>query len=138
MLGQLYPDKAFVIETELADKRRWPIEEYDLNEVLGNILDNAGKWAVSSVILSLYEEEGRLVIEVRDDGPGASAEQLSTLGTRGQRLDEQSPGHGLGLAIVRDIVRRYDGWVAFDVRQTGGLWVRVELSERVSLRCFNV
>ena len=50
MLGQLYPDKAFVIETELADKRRWPIEEYDLNEVLGNILDNAGKWTASSVV----------------------------------------------------------------------------------------
>ena len=133
MLGQLYPDKAFELETELADERRWPIEEYDLNEVLGNLLDNAGKWADSSVILSLREEEAGLVIEVNDDGRGVSPEWLSTLGTRGQRLDEQASGHGLGLAIVRDVVRRYDGWVAFEVSETGGLRVRVVLPERISL-----
>jgi len=133
MLGQLYADTAFELETELADERRWPIEEYDLNEVLGNILDNAGKWAASNVILSLREEEAGLVIEVSDDGPGVSPERLSTLGARGQRLDEQASGHGLGLAIVRDVVRRYDGWVAFEVSETGGLRVRVVLPERVSL-----
>ena len=133
MLGRLYPDKAFELETTLTDERRWPIEEYDLNEALGNLLDNAGKWAASSVTLALCEDGTGLVIEVSDDGPGVSPEQLPTLGTRGQRLDEQTHGHGLGLAIVRDVVRRYDGWVTFDASQAGGLCVRVVMPGRVSL-----
>lgn len=133
MLGRLYPDKAFELETTLTDERRWPIEEYDLNEALGNLLDNAGKWAASSVTLALREDGTGLVIEVSDDGPGVSPEQLPTLGTRGQRLDEQTPGHGLGLAIVRDVVRRYEGWVAFEISEAGGLRVRVALPKRVSL-----
>ena len=133
MLGQLYPDKDFELETALAEERRWPIEEHDLNEVLGNILDNAGKWAASSVVLSLSEDQTGLIIDVRDDGPGVMPELLPTLGARGQRLDEQAPGHGLGLAIVRDVIRRYDGWVAFDVSEMGGLRVRVVLPDRVSL-----
>ena len=133
MLGRLYPDKNFELETTLADERRWPIEEYDLNEVLGNLLDNAGKWAASSVILSLREDETGLVIEANDDGPGVSADQLPALGQRGQRLDEQAPGHGLGLAIVQDVIRRYGGWMAFDVSEAGGLLVRIGLPERISL-----
>ncbi|MGM0435401.1 MAG: sensor histidine kinase [Pseudomonadota bacterium] len=133
MLGRLYPDKAFELETTLTDERRWPIEEYDLNEALGNLLDNAGKWAASSVTLALREDGTGLVIDVSDDGPGVSPEQLPTLGTRGQRLDEQTAGHGLGLAIVRDVVRRYEGWVAFETSEAGGLRVRVVLPARVSI-----
>lgn len=133
MLGRLYPDKDFELETALADERRWPIEEYDLNEVLGNILDNAGKWAASRVVLSLREAKAGLVMEVSDDGPGVTPGRLSTLGTRGQRLDEQASGHGLGLAIVRDVIRRYDGWVAFDRSEGGGLQVRIVLPDRISL-----
>ncbi|MGM0449583.1 MAG: ATP-binding protein, partial [Pseudomonadota bacterium] len=133
MLGRLYPDKVFELETTLTDERRWPIEEYDLNEALGNLLDNAGKWAASSVTLALREDGTGLVIEVSDNGPGVSPEQLPMLGTRGQRLDEQTPGHGLGLAIVRDVVRRYEGWVAFEISEAGGLLVRVALPERILL-----
>ncbi|KAA8981961.1 sensor histidine kinase [Halospina sp. K52047b] len=133
MLGQLYPDKDFELETVLADERQWPVEEYDLNEVLGSLLDNAGKWAKERVTLSLREDEAGLVIEVSDDGPGVSPDRVPALGQRGQRLDEQAPGHGLGLAIVQDVIRRYGGWMAFDVSEAGGLLVRVELPERISL-----
>ena len=134
MLGRLYPDKDFELGTTLADERRWPIEEYDLNEALGNLLDNAGKWATSSVTLSLREDETGLVIEVSDDGPGVSPEQLATLGARGQRLDEQAKGHGLGLAIVRDVIRRYDGRVVFDLNETGGFRAQITLPKRISLK----
>jgi len=133
MLGRLYPEKDFELETAMADEHRWPIEEYDLNEILGNILDNAGKWAASSVTLSLREDETGLVIEASDDGPGVPQEQLATLGARGQRLDEQAAGHGLGLAIVRDVVRRYDGRVVFDLSDSGGFRARIVLPERISL-----
>ncbi|NIV33519.1 MAG: GHKL domain-containing protein, partial [Anaerolineae bacterium] len=107
MLGRLYPDKSFELDSELMEERRWPLEEHDLNEVLGNLLDNGGKWSQKTVELSLLEENGRMTIVVEDDGPGVRPDSLPSLGVRGLRLDEQTPGHGLGLAIVREITERY-------------------------------
>lgn len=127
MLGRLYPDKNFELETELSPDTLWPIEEHDLNEILGNLLDNAGKWATSQVSLHITRENSRLIMEVRDDGPGVKAEQLEALGTRGLRLDEQTPGHGLGLAIVRDILAGYGGTLWFTTEPSTGLMARVGL-----------
>ncbi|MDX1554085.1 MAG: ATP-binding protein, partial [Marinobacter sp.] len=121
MLGRLYPDKNFELETELGPETRWPIEEHDLNELLGNLVDNAGKWARKSAELSLNECSDQLIITVEDDGPGVSADALPTLGTRGVRLDEQTPGHGLGLAIAREITERYGGSLSFSIGTRGGL-----------------
>lgn len=127
MLGRLYPDKNFELETELGPETRWPVEEHDLNEILGNLLDNAGKWATHQVSLHLSREDNQLTLEVRDDGPGVASEKLDTLGTRGLRLDEQTPGHGLGLAIVRDILAGYGGTLQFTSPTTPGLIARVKL-----------
>jgi len=121
MLGRLYPEKSFELASQLMEERRWPLEEHDLNEVLGNLLDNAGKWSEKTVELSLREEDGRMTIVVEDDGPGVRPESLSSLGVRGLRLDEQTPGHGLGLAIVREITERYGGTLAFEKGAGGGL-----------------
>lgn len=121
MLGRLYRDKRFELITQMDDGVRWPIEEQDLNEVLGNLLDNAGKWASESVELTLREHDGRYRIVVTDDGPGVEPSTLTYLGTRGLRLDEQTPGHGLGLAIVREVVERYRGSLAFANAPGGGL-----------------
>lgn len=123
MLGRLYTDKNFELETDLSPDTRWPIEEHDLNEILGNLLDNAGKWASRSAVLALAETASLLRIEVRDDGPGVIQEALPALGTRGVRLDEQTPGHGLGLAIVREIIERYGGDLTFAIGTRGGLRV---------------
>ena len=133
MLGRLYPERDFDLETDLAEDRRWPVEEQDFNELLGNLLDNAGKWAESRVTLVLAETPQWLEVRVEDDGPGVSAEQLTQLGTRGLRLDQQTPGHGLGLAIVRDTVSRYGGDVAFSTGAMGGLCVRLWLPSVVAL-----
>lgn len=127
MLGRLYPEKSFELSSELMEERRWPLEEHDLNEVLGNLLDNAGKWCDKTVELSLGEREGCMTIQVEDDGAGVQTESLSSLGTRGLRLDEQTPGHGLGLAIVREITERYGGTLAFDAGARGGLRVTVSI-----------
>lgn len=121
MLGRLYPEKNFELETELHPETRWPVEEHDLNEVLGNLVDNAGKWASKSAELSLHESEDQLIITVEDDGPGVSADALQSLGTRGVRLDQQTPGHGLGLAIAREITERYNGRLSFSIGTRGGL-----------------
>lgn len=130
MLGRLYPEKSFELASQLMEERRWPLEEHDLNEVLGNLLDNAGKWSANTVELSLIEERGRMKIVVDDDGPGVQTESLSSLGIRGLRLDQQTPGHGLGLAIVREITERYGGTLSFEPGARGGLRVIVDIPWR--------
>lgn len=127
MLGRLYPDKSFELQTTLTDESRWPIEEHDLSEVLGNLLDNAGKWSNSCVELSLAQYDGFAQMAVSDDGQGVKENEISSLGQRGLRLDEQTPGHGLGLAIVREIVQRYGGSVSFSTPPRGGLRVTAEI-----------
>lgn len=121
MLGRLYPDKSFELNTTISDEARWPIEAHDLNEMIGCLLDNAGKWSKTLVELELRQERELLYIVVNDDGPGVQSGELEKLGERGLRLDEQTPGHGLGLAIVKDIAGRYGGQLYFERSDHGGL-----------------
>lgn len=132
MLGRLYTDKSFELSTSLTDDTRWPIEEHDLNEIMGNLLDNAGKWSASYVELSLEQHNGTVTIIVTDDGTGVANAEKANLGQRGLRLDEQTPGHGLGLAIVREIIARYSGQIAFLTGTKGGLkvWIEIPLQAR--------
>jgi len=125
LLGRLYPEKSFELSTQLVEERRWPIEEQDLSEIIGNLLDNAGKWSSTCVELSLSEANEHMIIVVGDDGPGVEQDTVGELGKRGLRLDEQTPGHGLGLAIVCDIVDRYSGQTNFSHSHLGGLKVDV-------------
>lgn len=132
MLGRLYTDKSFELSTSLTDDTRWPIEEHDLNEIMGNLLDNAGKWSASYVELSLEQHNDTVTIMVTDDGTGVANAEKANLGQRGLRLDEQIPGHGLGLAIVREIIARYSGQIAFLTGTKGGLkvWIEIPLQAR--------
>lgn len=127
MLGRLHSNVEFDLDSTLIDTARWPIEEQDFSELLGNLADNAGKWARSRVRVRLSEQADQRILEVHDDGPGVAPEERSQLGTRGWRLDQQMPGHGLGLAIVRDLAARYQGAVQFEASPLGGLLVRVEI-----------
>lgn len=132
MLGRLYTDKSFELSTSLADDTRWPIEEHDLNEIMGNLLDNAGKWSASYVELSLEQHNDTATIMVTDNGTGVANAEKANLGQRGLRLDEQIPGHGLGLAIVREIIARYSGQIEFLTGTKGGLkvWIEIPLQAR--------
>ncbi|WP_286220728.1 ATP-binding protein [Marinobacter apostichopi] len=127
MLGRLYPEKSFELSTELTEETHWPLEQHDLNEILGNLLDNAGKWSAHCVELRLMANRKKLTITISDDGPGVAEEAISQLGKRGLRLDEQISGHGLGLAIVNDIVSRYGGNLIIKRNKNGGLSATVEL-----------
>ncbi|AGA90498.1 signal transduction histidine kinase [Thioflavicoccus mobilis 8321] len=98
----------------------------DLFELLGNLLENAAKWARQRVWVEVTAGE-RIVLRITDDGPGVATEQLPRLGERGLRLDERKDGSGLGLAIARDVVDAYGGDLTFDVANEGGLKVQVEL-----------
>ena len=127
MLGRLYRNVNFELDTRLETEFSWPIEEHDFNEIVGNLLDNAGKWAKQNVVVVVKNSSMNLTIAVRDDGPGVPESELDTMGARGLRLDEQMPGHGLGLAIVQDLTSRYQGALLFANGPGGGLSVEVHL-----------
>jgi signal transduction histidine kinase len=96
-------------------------ERQDLEEMIGNLLDNACKWAASRVVVSTTRTDGELVVVIDDDGAGLSASLHGEAMGRGRRLDETSPGSGLGLAIVADIAGLYGGNLQLDESPMGGL-----------------
>jgi signal transduction histidine kinase len=132
MLKSVHHEKALGIEVQAPD-RRLPFDREDMLELLGNLADNACKWARQRVRIELSERPVRgerpvLAIRVGDDGPGCSDDALAKLPARGVRLDESRSGHGLGLTIVRDIAELLGGTLAFGRSQElGGLEVRVDL-----------
>ncbi|HFT6994907.1 MAG: sensor histidine kinase [Stenotrophomonas maltophilia] len=98
----------------------------DLEEMLGNLLDNAGKWARHEVRLRALAQQDRLHIEVRDDGPGLDEAKLESVLQRGVRLDERVEGSGLGLAIAADIAASHGGSLRLS-NENPGLRARLEL-----------
>ncbi|HJW12016.1 MAG TPA: ATP-binding protein [Albitalea sp.] len=126
MLTRIHRDKPLDIRWQ-APERVLPFDREDLLEVLGNLADNACKWAASQVRIAIEELDG-LRIVVADDGPGCAPELLDSLGARGLRADETRPGHGIGLAIVRDIADAAGGSLQFRRSASlGGLEVEVRL-----------
>ncbi|MCW8906650.1 MAG: sensor histidine kinase [Sedimenticola sp.] len=127
VLRQVYRDKSLQIGCEVPTRETLPVDREDMLELLGNLMDNACKWARGQV-RCVIEQDEKLRIRVEDDGPGVSAESLARLAERGVRIDETVDGHGLGLAITKDMVKRYGGSIGFDRSPAlGGLRVSVEL-----------
>lgn len=106
-------------------------ERQDLEEMVGNLVDNACKWAASHVAVEAHlsgeDTSRRLVISVEDDGPGLSQAEMAEVTRRGRRLDETKPGSGLGLSIVTELARLYGGDFAMSPAALGGLRVAVRL-----------
>ena len=96
------------------------MDEGDLMELLGNVIDNAYKWCRQEITISASYEHDEVVIRVEDDGRGIKREELGKILERGVRADQSIPGHGIGLAIVRDIVEAYDGSLSIDPTRTSG------------------
>lgn len=107
-----------------------PRDREDLLELLGNLLDNACKWAAQRVQLTVEEDADGYRLCVDDDGPGIAAERRDAVLGRGTRLDEQVAGHGLGLGIVRDIIEAWNGHIELQDSPLGGLRVLVRLPRR--------
>lgn len=107
-----------------------PRDREDLLELLGNLLDNACKWADQRVKLTVDESADGYRLCVDDDGPGIDAERREAVLGRGTRLDEQVAGHGLGLGIVRDIIEAWNGRIELQDSPLGGLRVLVSLPRR--------
>lgn len=129
LLEQVYAEKSIDIRYNVPIEMEWPYDRQDMLELIGNLLDNATKWADSVVILTVRPVDG-IRLEVEDDGPGVTEQQLRQLTERGVRFDETVDGHGLGLSIVKDIVEIYQGTLEFTRSQRlGGLRVSVSLNE---------
>ena len=134
-LERIHQDRGIKIHVTCRDGIKFKGEKQDLEEILGNLLDNACKWAEGNVYLTvrLMRESGRartpgrLHLQVEDDGPGLTEDQRKRIGKRGMRLDESKPGSGLGLSIVTDLVHTYHGTFALDQSAHGGLQVLIEL-----------
>jgi signal transduction histidine kinase len=115
------------LDWQAAPGLRLPWDREDLLELLGNLLDNACKWADSQVCLHVSREGEVYQLCIEDDGPGIEAAQREEVLSRGSRLDEQVAGHGLGLGIVRDIVDAWGGQLQLGDSGLGGLRVSVTL-----------
>jgi signal transduction histidine kinase len=108
-----------------------PVEEEDLTEVLGNLLDNARKWARSEVHITGRLRTNKVELLIEDDGPGVPEADRALVMRRGTRLDETVPGSGLGLGIVKAIVEAYGGEIDLANSARGGLSVRLSLPQAV-------
>lgn len=133
-MDKVYRDKAVESRTELDGDARFFGDEADLLEILGNLLDNAYKYCRGRVLVAAgpAESEGPgrpdLELRVEDDGPGIPGEQVSIVLQRGRRADQRKEGHGIGLSVVDEIVRLYEGRLSIGRSEMGGVSIRVRLS----------
>ncbi len=124
VLEQVYRDRKLKIQYSVETDASFAADRNDMLELLGNLLDNACKWAESLVRIELWIDDG-LNIRVEDDGPGCDQEQMYCLQKRGVKADENASGSGLGLSIVSEIVELYQGHTTFSRSAMGGLSVLV-------------
>lgn len=104
-----------------------PIDKNTLQEIIGNLLDNASKWAHSTIRIKIYTENQQLCIVIEDDGKGVAADQLYKIMQRGIRADERVPGSGLGLSIASELCSVYGGELILFTSSLGGLGAKISL-----------
>jgi signal transduction histidine kinase len=131
---KIYSDRGVAFCGATGQELRFLGERQDLEEMIGNLLDNAGKWAESSVVITVAAEptttgsnRGAVVVTIDDDGPGLAPHLRAQATERGRRLDETKPGSGLGLSIVVDLAAAYGGALELDDSPSGGLRARLRL-----------
>jgi signal transduction histidine kinase len=125
-LQRLYADRGLAIDVLVAPDHIARTQRQDLDEMLGNLLDNACKWARARVVVTSASRDGNILVAVDDDGPGVEAGMRDQVLRRGVRADETASGSGFGLAIVRELAELYGGAIALDAAPQGGL--RAELT----------
>jgi signal transduction histidine kinase len=127
LMRRLYADKGLLVTISGSKNLAFRGERDDLEEMLGNLLDNACKWAKSEVRIDISSESGEVVVSVEDDGPGFPMEAREEVLRRGKRLDESQPGSGLGLSIVTDLAELYGGGLVLDGSSLGGVKAALRL-----------
>jgi len=132
--SKIYAERELSFSGEVQDDLWFLGERQDLEEMAGNLLDNAGKWAEREVSINVMREteptgQGRsyLLFTIDDDGPGLAPELRTAATERGRRLDETKPGSGLGLSIVTDLAAAYGGSLRLGTSPAGGLRAQLRL-----------
>ena len=126
-LRRLHADRGIVIDAAASPDHTVRVRREDLDEMLGNLLDNACRFARSRVAVSSARIGGQIAITVDDDGAGLPPSLREEVLQRGVRADETGPGAGFGLAIVRDLAEVYRGSISLEESALGGLRVRLQL-----------
>lgn len=131
-LRKVYHDKAPEFDVSIEKGMRFRGDTGDFLELVGNLLDNACKWCKKKVSVSVVSAAtgatmSGMVLTVADDGPGIPQEGADALLQRGMRLDESTPGHGIGLAVVKDIARSYGGQLSIQQASLGGAEIIVSI-----------
>jgi signal transduction histidine kinase len=127
VLSRIHAERGIAIDVTCPPGLFFRGERQDLEEMAGNLIDNACKWSHGRVRVTGARAGRDLILTVEDDGPGLSESERALVGQRGERLDESVPGSGLGLAIVGDISKLYGGFFALDASSLGGLLARLTL-----------
>jgi signal transduction histidine kinase len=125
VLGKIHGERKIAFDIDIPAEHVLVGDAADLSELFGNALDNAAKWARHRVRVRGADTATRHCIHIEDDGPGIDPAESALLLERGARLDENVPGHGLGLAIMQDIVKEYGGELALERSALGGLGLRI-------------
>ncbi len=125
-LCKVYRDKNVIFSNRIDPELRFRGDEADLMEVLGNLLDNAFKWCRNRVIVGAHADAFSLTLSIQDDGPGIHPSDVEKILQRGVRIDESTPGHGIGLAVTADIVEAYQGSIRIESSVLGGASVILE------------
>ena len=126
-MRRLHAERKLAVDVDVSPAHEIRGRREDLDEMLGNLLDNACKWARSRVVVSSSLETARLSIAVDDDGPGIDPSLRSQVLQRGVRADQRAEGSGLGLAIVSELAELYDGALTLETCPLGGTRARLEL-----------
>jgi signal transduction histidine kinase len=126
-MRRLHAERELTIDADVSPAHEIRGRREDLDEMLGNLLDNACKWARARVAISSSIDHAFLVISVDDDGPGLDPSMRAQVLQRGVRADQQVRGSGLGLAIVSDLAELYGGSVALETSPLGGTRARLQL-----------
>lgn len=125
---KIYHDRDLTFSIDIPAGLQFRVEKQDLEEMVGNLMDNAGKWAKATILVATHASgDGFVDMRVDDDGPGLPAKARSEALARGRRLDESKPGSGLGLSIVADLAALYGGSLTLDDAELGGLSARLRL-----------
>lgn len=119
-LQKVHADKNINAQTSIPDDLTVNVDQGDLYELLGNIIENAFKWCNKTVLVTAKGLKNQVQITIEDDGPGINKKEKNRILLRGQRADQDTPGHGLGLAMVKEILLLYKGDIVIDDSSMNG------------------
>lgn len=126
-LKAIHAGKTLSIAVDVADDLHVACDPQDVDEMAGNLLDNACKWARGAIVVHARRSDAQVALTISDDGPGLPEDALPEAMLPGRRLDETTPGHGFGLSIARELAELYGGGLTLERGPAGGLAARLTL-----------